>query len=295
MKKLPTIILSLLLISSCSNIIQQKTNTTINEFSNLDQEYSQFKTQALTQSYLKKKMDKWLSSPTYSKNLVREIEYAKFKHKDILRDIVSLQPTMFDIIIANTLVINKRVDATFNDYIIYIEPYLSDINANNATGITETGYTANWNKLTNAIGYKLYLDGSSTPIILGDVNSYDVTGLTGASSHSYKLIATNNRYESPESNQINVITIPSAPVATIATNVMSTSFIANWNKVTGATGYKLIIDNGTPITLGDVDIYNVTGVIAGSHHNYKVKAYNSSGTSIDSNIINLLTKPVNNK
>ena len=92
MKKLLVSLLSIALIG-CSIPISNNTN----QYSDLDKEYSHFKTEALTQSYLKKKMDKWLSDGKYSKNLVREIEYAKFKHKDLLKDIVALQPTIDNI------------------------------------------------------------------------------------------------------------------------------------------------------------------------------------------------------
>jgi len=272
-------------IVACTSPILNNTS----QYSDLDKEYSQFKTEALTQSYLKKKMDKWLSDGKYSKNLVREIEYAKFKHPTLLKDIVALQPAMFNSITGNTGVTQKRAEPSFETYIQNINPYPSSVTANNASAITSTSFTANWNSVTNATGYKLYIDG--TPITLGLVTTYNVTGLVDGSSHTYYLKTTNSAGESSVSNTINVTlpsAVPSTPVATSATSITSTSFTANWNSVTNATGYKLYID-GVEIILANVTSYTKTGLTGSSSHNYYVKAINSAGESSISNVINLST------
>jgi len=118
-KQLFSIISIVFIITSCSTPILNNTN----QYSDLDKEYSQFKTKALTQSYLKKKMNKWLSNPIYSKNLVREIEYASYKHRDILKAIVALEPTMFTNITTDTGVSQKRIENPFENYIQYIDPF----------------------------------------------------------------------------------------------------------------------------------------------------------------------------
>jgi len=286
MKKVLVSLLSIALIG-CSMPILNNTS----QYSDLDKEYSQFTTKALTQSYLKKKMDKWLSDGKYSKNLVREIEYAKFKHKDLLKDIVALQPTMFDNITANTAVTTKRIESPFENYIEYINPYPSSVTANNATNITSSSFTANWTSASAATGYKLYIDG--TPITLGNVTSYNKTGLLDASSHSYYVKATNSAGESSVSNTIN-LTLPSAlPIAstaTDATNITSTSFTANWNSVSGATSYKLFV-NGSEVYSGANTSSNVTGLTAGSTPTYYVKAVNSAGESPNSNTISVNLNP----
>jgi len=281
MKKILLILLSLILIS-CTQSIFKGTG----QYSDLDQEYSQFKTKALTQSYLKKKMDKWLSSPTYSKNLVREIEYSKFKHPDTLKTIVALDPTMFNSITSNTGVTQKRSEANFENYIQYINPFPSSVIANNATNITTTSFTANWDSVNKATGYKLYLDGSETPIVLGNVTSYDFTDLTGGTSHNYYIKAVNNAGESSNSNTISLILNPLAPTANSAINITTTSFTANWETVTGATSYTLFIDGVSSYT-GTNLTYNKTGLSSASSHSYYVIATNASGNSANSNTINL--------
>jgi len=272
-------------IMGCTNPILNNTS----QYSDLDKEYSQFKTQALTQSYLKKKMDKWLSDSKYSKNLVREIEYAKFKHPTLLKDIVALQPTMFNSITDNTGVAQKRSEPSFENYIEYIDPFPHGVTATSATNISDTSFTANWNAVSNSTGYKLYIDGSLTPITLGNVTTYNVTGLVDASSHSYYVKATNSAGESSVSNTINLTllsALPSAPLAKSAINITSSSFTAHWYSVSNATGYKLYIDDVETV-LGNVTTYNVTGLVEASSHNYYVKAINTSGESSVSNTINL--------
>jgi len=271
-------------IVGCTSPILNNTS----QYSDLDKEYSQFKTQALTQSYLKKKMDKWLSDGKYSKNLVREIEYAKFKHPTLLKDIVALQPAMFNSITGNTGVTQKRSEPSFETYIQNLNPFPSDVTATTATAITSTSFTANWNAVTNATGYKLYIDG--IPITLGLVTTYNKTTLVDGSSHSYYVKAINSAGESSVSNTINVTLPSAAPVATSATSITTTGFTANWNAVTGATGYKLYIDGGL-ITLGNVTSYNKSSLTAGTSHNYYVKAILNTGDTPVSNTISLRLIP----
>jgi hypothetical protein len=89
-------------------------------------------------------------------------------------------------------------------------------------------------------------------------------------------------------------------VATAATNIQATSFSANWNASTGATGYRLDVatDSGfTSFVTGyeDLDVGNVTtysvssNINPGTTYYYRVRAYNGSGTSGNSNTISLTT------
>lgn len=93
--------------------------------------------------------------------------------------------------------------------------------------------------------------------------------------------------------------IPNAPVATAATNMSSTGFMANWNGVTNATGYRLdvAIDNAFASILEDYDNIAVTGtskmVNLGLQPNttyyYRVRAEQGAETSASSNIISITT------
>lgn len=67
---------------------------------------------------------------------------------------------------------------------------------------------------------------------------------------------------------------PSAPVGLSATNINSSGFTANWNAVNNATSYELIVDNNSPINVGNVITYNVSS-LTGTTHSFKVRAKNS--------------------
>ena len=90
-------------------------------------------------------------------------------------------------------------------------------------------------------------------------NNYNVGNYTGinvnnslsaTTTYYYRIRAYNGNGTSGNSNTITVTTsggAPSAPVATTATGVTSTSFQANWNASSGATGFY--IDMSTSSTL----------------------------------------------
>ena len=92
---------------------------------------------------------------------------------------------------------------------------------------------------------------------------------------------------------------PDAPVATSATDIDESSFSANWNASTGATGYYLDVATDSGFTsfvsgfenkdVGDVQTYSVTGLSDGVDYYYRVRAYDDSGTGSSSNTITLET------
>ena len=94
---------------------------------------------------------------------------------------------------------------------------------------------------------------------------------------------------------------PAAPTALSATNVTANSFTANWSSVSGATGYRLDVSPNSSFTtyvtgyqdldVGNTTSRNVSGLTANTTYYYRVHAYNGNGTSPNSNIISVKTKP----
>ncbi|NCY22521.1 fibronectin type III domain-containing protein, partial [bacterium] len=85
---------------------------------------------------------------------------------------------------------------------------------------------------------------------------------------------------------------PAAPVIASASSISTTGFTANWQTASGATKYYLDVatDSGfsafitgfNNLDVGNVTSYPVTGLTAGTTYYYRVRAYNSAGTSANS-------------
>jgi len=92
---------------------------------------------------------------------------------------------------------------------------------------------------------------------------------------------------------------PSAPIAKPATYLAAHSFRANWRSVSGATGYILDVATNNSFTsyvpgyqhlnVGNTVGHTVAGLGASTTYYYRVRAYNGSGTSGNSNVISVTT------
>ncbi|MGC9362142.1 MAG: lamin tail domain-containing protein, partial [Candidatus Syntrophosphaera sp.] len=71
---------------------------------------------------------------------------------------------------------------------------------------------------------------------------------------------------------------PDAPVATAATDVTSSSFTANWNASTGATGYYLDVYTIEPAIATDLFF---SEYIEGASNNKALEIYNGTGADVD--------------
>jgi len=93
---------------------------------------------------------------------------------------------------------------------------------------------------------------------------------------------------------------PAAPQALKATNVTANSFSANWSSVSGATGYQLDVSTSSTFVTylpgyRSLDVsgttQNVTGIAPNTTYYYRLRAYNGNGTSPNSNVIRVKTRP----
>jgi len=174
-----------------------------------------------------------------------------------------------------------------------------------ATAVNQSGFTANWNAVAGATGYKLDVsDNNLFSTLVSGFSNKDVTGtnsiVTGLSSgltYYYRVRSYNSAGASVNSNTISQITVPSNPVVNSATVPSDIQFTANWNSVTGATGYRLDVssDGFTSFVSG----YNtksvtatsdvISGLSPGVTYQYRVRAVNAAGVSGNSNSISQIT------
>ncbi len=173
-----------------------------------------------------------------------------------------------------------------------------------ATAVSTTGFTANWNAVGGATGYQLDISADNFVTYVSGFNSKSetgtsdvVTGLTINTAYKYRVRAVNAGGTSANSNSIDVTTVIAPPVAVAASVITQTGFTANWNAVTGATGYEVDVSSDGFATFvtgfsaktetGTTSV--VTGLTAGIAYKYRVRAVNGSSTSASSNLIDVTT------
>ena len=184
---------------------------------------------------------------------------------------------------------------------------------------TTTQITANWKPSSGAEKY--YLDVSTNSYFnpclngykdrdVGNVLSTTITGLTPGTTYYYRVRYTTsapplNNYGdciSKYSNTIDYATIPLAPTLKPPTGITTTQFMANWNASSGATGYYLDVSTSPSFTgylqgynnrdVGNVLSTTITGLSSTKMYFYRLRAYNSSGTSSSSSFGSILTLPL---
>ena len=167
-------------------------------------------------------------------------------------------------------------------------------------------FDAMWLPVIGVDGYYLTVStdplfGSTVPgfdhIDTGNVTSYLVDGLVGTTFYYY-LTAYNDAGESGHSNIITVVLLL-PPVTIDATNYGHNRFDANWNAAAGALGYRLdvatdfaftsLVAGFSDLDAGNVTTYDVTGLDDDIVYYYRVRSYNATALSVNSNITTAIT------
>jgi|GEM_PF-1816944 hypothetical protein len=164
------------------------------------------------------------------------------------------------------------------------------VNANGGSSIAKFAYG-----LTTSCGDTVMASQSPVTGTSNTSVSKALTGLTSGTTYHFKVIGTNNAGTIAGADST-FATLPSAPVATVATDISLNSFTAHWDAVTGATGYRLDVLTDSAFVTGynNLDVNNVltctvTGLTANTTYYYRVRAYKASIGSANSNLITTTT------
>lgn len=117
--------------------------------------------------------------------------------------------------------------------------------------------------------------------------SASITGLSASTTYYVRAYAINSQGTSYGSNE----SFTTSAFVTAATDVENDSFTANWNTVSGATSYELIVDDDSDFSspvinadVGNVTSKAITGLSGGNTYYYKVRYLNNSGSA--SSVVN---------
>ncbi len=178
------------------------------------------------------------------------------------------------------------------------------------SSVTDTTAILNWTASTDNVGvtgYNLYKkdsNGNVTKKVLGNIVTYNVTGLTPGQERSFWLEAfdaTGNI--SAISNAVVFTTTggvtadttsPTAPTGLTSSNIAQTSATISWTASTdnvGVTGYD-VYKNGTLVTSVTSTTASLTGLTAGTTYSITVKAKDAAGNvSPASSALSVTTLP----
>ena len=178
-----------------------------------------------------------------------------------------------------------------------------------ATDVMTTSFTANWSAVTGLTGYVLQVSSdnfaSTVAIDSTSSTSSSITGLSGATSYRYRILAYNATGESPYSSEVTVITLPSTPQLVITNNdIAQEQADIGWNAVSGAASYELelstnsdfssLVSNYDPLNIssGSTTTTSLTGLSTGTTYYVRLRALNSAGAySAYSDIADFQTRP----
>jgi len=131
--------------------------------------------------------------------------------------------------------------------------------------------------------------------------SANLTGLSANTTYYARAYATNASGTSygAEVSFTTLNNIPAAPVANTPTTITSTSFIATWGAVSGATSYIIdvaansgfspILTAYTALNVGNVLLKDVTGLTPNTQYYYRVRGVSSGGEGANSTPITVTT------
>jgi len=136
-------------------------------------------------------------------------------------------------------------------------------------------------------GYRVYRNGVLL-ITLGNVTTYQNTGLSASTTYSYTVQAIDGAGNASGQSTAVILTTPatldttapSTPTGLTANAVSASRIDLSWSASTdnvAVTGYRVFRNGALLITLGNVTTYQNTGLTAGVTYIYTVRALDAAG------------------
>ncbi|MBF4486063.1 fibronectin type III domain-containing protein [Flavobacterium sp. CSZ] len=171
------------------------------------------------------------------------------------------------------------------------------------TGATCTQITANWQAVSGSSYYVLDVStdinfgsfvGIYNALNVGNVLTYNVTGLSNATTYYYRVRAYSGTCISANSNTITYkpAVVPGNVVLAPVTNVVCSVFTANWTAEINAVNYLLdvstdvnfvsLVSGYGSLNIGNVTSYTVTGLSPSTTYYYRIRAQNGCAASSSS-------------
>ncbi|WP_416293745.1 fibronectin type III domain-containing protein [Paenibacillus illinoisensis] len=156
-----------------------------------------------------------------------------------------------------------------------------------STNSEEGKNTVRWGAVEHADRYQLLIDGE-TSIDLGNVTSYDHTGVEANSSHTYALKALSSSNESDWSKTVTQLVVPDSANGLKVTENTFNKISLSWTAVKGATGYDLEID-GTVIPVTGTS-YSKTALTPNTEHTFRLRSKNAGGAGKWTDLLTVWTQ-----
>jgi chitodextrinase len=170
----------------------------------------------------------------------------------------------------------------------------------NLTGnaVSPSQINLSWSASTDnfgVVGYRVYRNGALLISLVGNVTTYQNTGLTPSTTYSYNVDAIDAASNVSGLSTPAIVTTPatpdtsapSTPIGLTANAVSPSRIDLSWSASTdnvAVTGYRVLRNGTLLITLGNVTTYQDAGLTASTTYSYAIRALDAAG-----NVSNLST------